>query len=75
MSTMREYVVRRARAEKRYKANAKAAGIGEAAWEWLKKLANGEISNPGADRIEILWRHYKALEVRGARRNGHARVG
>lgn len=71
METMREYVVRRAFEEKAYKRIAKDAGIGEEAWEWLKILARGKIPNPGSDRIEKLFRHYKLLESK-TRRNGRA---
>lgn len=68
METMTQYVVRRASSVKNYKAVARSSGIGERAWEWLKKLANGEIGNPGANRIERLYRHYKLLEVKDRRR-------
>lgn len=60
---MTEYVINRAFKVKAYRAVARESGIGEEAWEWLKKLANGEIGNPGSRRIEKLYRYYKALEV------------
>ena len=72
METMREYVVRRAGQVKRYKTVARESGIGESRWEWLKRLARGDIGNPGADSIEILYKHYKLLESK-ERRNGHRR--
>lgn len=65
---MTEYVVERAGKVKSYRAVARQSGIGEAAWEWLKKLANGEIANPGALRIEKLYRYYKLLETKQRRR-------
>jgi phage gp16-like protein len=68
METMVQYVIRRASSVKHYKTNAKDSGIGENAWEWLKKLANREIGNPGANRIERLYRHYKLLEAKELRR-------
>jgi len=71
METMRQYVMRRASKVKRYRKHAKESGIGEHAWEWLKKFANGEIGNPGSDRIETLFRHYKTLETK--ERRGHRR--
>lgn len=68
METMRQYVVRRASAEKRYRLHADASGIGESRWEWLKKLANGEIGNPGSDSVETLYRYYKLLETKQRRK-------
>lgn len=68
---MTGYVIARAAKVKAYKAVARSSGIGEAAWEWLKKLANGEIDNPGSRRIEKLYRYYK-LQESGAQRRGRA---
>jgi hypothetical protein len=65
---MTQYVVRRACEVKNYKAVARESGIGEDAWEWLKKLANGEIANPGAMRIEKLYHFYKLQESKQRRR-------
>ena len=73
METMRQYVVRRAFEVKAYRRVARDSGIGEEAFEWLKILARGKIPNPGSDRIEKLFRHYKLLESK-ERRNGHRRA-
>ena len=59
---MVDYVIYRAERLKKYRRVARDSGIGEDAWEWLKKLANGEIDNPGARRIEKLYRYYKLHE-------------
>lgn len=64
---MRDYVVRRAWEHKQYKTVARESGIGEEAWEWLRKLASGVIPNPGSDRIEKLWRYFKMNETRKRR--------
>lgn len=58
------YVIRRAREVKRYREVA-AATIGERGYEWLCKLARGQIPNPSHDRIECLFTHYQALERTG----------
>lgn len=64
METMREYVVRRAFEHKRYLEVSSSQKVG---YEWLKKLAQGRIPNPGSDKIEKLYRHYKLLEVKKRR--------
>ena len=61
METMRDYVVRRAAEEKRYREVSDETEVG---YEWLCKLARDEIPNPGADRIERLFYYYKRLEKR-----------
>lgn len=66
---MTEYVIKRAAKTKAYKAVSRESGIGEDAWEWLKKLANGEIGNPGSRRIEMLYRFYKLQESNQKRRS------
>jgi hypothetical protein len=66
---MTEYVISRASAVKTYKTVARDSGIGERAWEWLKKLANREIENPGARRIEKLYKFYKLQEVSQKRKS------
>lgn len=61
---MTAYVVRRAREVKDYKRVAKETEVG---FDWLNKLSQGAIPNPGAERIERLHGYYKRLEVRRSR--------
>lgn len=64
METMRQYVVRRAFQEKNYRQVSDENKVG---FEWLRKLANDQIANPGADKIEKLYRYYKLLETKRRR--------
>ena len=64
---MADYVIRRAGEVKKFKAVARDSGIGEEAWEWLKRLARGDIGNPGSRRIEKLYRYYKLHESNSRR--------
>lgn len=61
---MTQYVVRRAREHKQYRRVVRETGLGEDVYEWLCKLAQGAIPNPGSNRIEILYPYYKALDQR-----------
>ena len=67
METMREYAVRRAFEVKNYRKVLRDTGIGEEAYEWMAKFAQGRIPNPGSDRVEILYRYYKLLETKKRR--------
>lgn len=71
METMAQYVIRRAREEKRYRRVVKDMGWEPGTVEWMRKLALDQIKNPGSDRIEALYRHYKLLEATSKRKNGH----
>lgn len=64
---MRQYVVRRAFEHKQYRGVVEDMGWDDGVVEWLKKLSRDEIDNPGADRIEKLYRHYKLLETKKRR--------
>lgn len=68
METMTQYVIRRARQEKRYRRVVEDMGWDDGVTEWMRKLAIGKIANPGSDRIEALYRHYKLLEATSKRR-------
>ena len=68
METMAQYVIRRAFEEKGYRRVVEDMGWDDGVVEWLRKLALGLIKNPGADRIEALYRHYKLLESNRRRR-------
>jgi hypothetical protein len=65
METMRQYVVRRAFETKKYRLVAEETDVG---YEWLRKLALNQIPNPGADKIENLYRYYKLQEAVHRRR-------
>lgn len=69
MESMREYAVRRAFEVKQYRKVLRETGIGEDKLEWMNKFARDQIPNPGADRVEVLYRYYKSLEPM-RRRNG-----
>jgi hypothetical protein len=64
METRTQYVIRRAREVKRYREVAEACRVG---YEWLCKLAQGRIKNPGSDAIERLEQHYRGLELERSR--------
>lgn len=59
MESMTQYVVRRACEVKGYKRVAEKNDVG---FDWLNKLAQGAIENPGSRRIERLYHYYKRLE-------------
>jgi hypothetical protein len=61
---MSQYVQRRAFEHKQYRKVAESQKVG---YEWLKKLAQGCIDNPGSNRIEKLARFYKLQEVKRRR--------
>jgi hypothetical protein len=61
--TRTQYVIRRAREVKRYRKVAAASQVG---YEWLCKLARGEIKNPGSEAIERLEVYYRELERQAA---------
>ena len=48
---------------KNYRRVAAEAKVG---FDWLNKLAQGAIPNPGSQRIERLFAYYKRLEKRAA---------
>lgn len=64
---MRNYVVRRANEEKRYRQVLEEAGL-DASERWLRMIAKDQIPSPGVDRMEKLYRHYKLLESNNRRR-------
>jgi hypothetical protein len=59
MESMKEYVVRRAREVKDYKRVSSEAQVG---YDWLNKIAQDAIPNPGVEQIERLYHYYKRLE-------------
>lgn len=65
MESMKEYVVRRAREVKDYKRVAAEAKVG---YDWLNKIAQDAIPNPGVDQIERLYHFYKLEETKKRRR-------
>ena len=60
---MRDYVVRRAREVKDYKRVAAKANVG---YDWLNKIAQDAIANPGSEQIERLYKYYKRRGRRDA---------
>lgn len=59
MESMKQYVVRRAREVKDYKRVSAEAKVG---YDWLNKIAQDAIENPGVSQIERLYHYYKRLE-------------
>lgn len=61
---MKSYVVRRAKETKRYREVAEETGV---QYDWLCKLAQNAIAEPGVDKVEKLFHYYKAREGVGQR--------
>jgi len=61
---MKDYVLRRAGQIKNYRRVCVESGIGEDAYEWLRKFVRDQIDNPGIERIEALYHYYKLAETR-----------
>jgi hypothetical protein len=66
MESMREYVIRRVREVKNYRETAEKADLGE---EWLRKIAQDAIANPGLERMEKAYRYFRSLEGNGKRKS------
>ncbi len=69
MESMRNYVVRRAREEKNYRRHADAMGLDE---NWLSKIAQDAIPDPGVVKIEKAYHYYKGLEPKRNRATARA---
>lgn len=65
MEPMRDYVVRRAREVKDYKRVSKEADV---PYDWLNKIAQDAIENPGVKNLERLYHYYKRQEMKPPRR-------
>lgn len=64
MESMRDYVVRRAREVKDYKRVAAEVPV---PYDWLNKISQNAIANPGVKNLELLFHYYKGREVRRRR--------
>lgn len=59
MEPMKSYVVRRARQVKDYK---RVSAEAKVPYDWLNKIAQDAIGNPGVKNLERLYHYYKRLE-------------